>query len=106
MRISDWSSDVCSSDLHVKDVIQRLALGQRAAQRVGRVDAGDFQRTRVQVCAGEWFHVRGYRGLQLQVAAFVHDQRHRGDFEQGVVFGVEAAEIGRAACRERVCQYV
>src|SRR3546814_20647424 len=42
MRISDWSSDVCSSDLSAPDTLQRcLNMGQRAAQRIG---AGDLMR--------------------------------------------------------------
>src|SRR3546814_2717114 len=36
MRISDWSSDVCSSDLHVVDVA-RHADGQ-AFHRIGQID--------------------------------------------------------------------
>src|SRR3546814_1652439 len=38
MRISDWSSDVCSSDLLVHDVLERLWLGwreQRTLQALG-----------------------------------------------------------------------
>src|SRR3546814_3882120 len=38
MRISDWSSDVCSSDLFVEDLVQggveRLRGGQVAAERL------------------------------------------------------------------------
>src|SRR3546814_7706723 len=74
LRISDWSSDVCSSDL------RRLSDGIRAgAQRRGAartVDAypDDLERPRHQAAA------RGRRdGLR---------------------------QIGRASCRERVCQYV
>src|SRR3546814_17270364 len=38
MRISDWSSDVCSSDL--QDVVQVLALGEAAAQFGGAAAQG------------------------------------------------------------------
>src|SRR3546814_1822021 len=85
LRISDWSSDVCSSDLElghpvgppgllrvveqgrrVEVVDPTLALGGRPVEAVPeRVDAGP---------------ARG------------HDP--------------EAGEIGSASCRERVCQYV
>src|SRR3546814_17366434 len=46
MRISDWSSDVCSSDLHLRDaqIIERNVLAeQRFAghRRAGRRAAGD-----------------------------------------------------------------
>src|SRR3546814_10790955 len=72
MRISDWSSDVCSSDLK-KDAVkcQRLAppfaVGQRDVARA--IGGGQRQR------AGD------------------QDRFQRG-------------KIGRASCRERVCQYV
>src|SRR3546814_8479514 len=62
MRISDWSSDVCSSDL-------------------------DLDRR----------HIAGAIEIGLRLA-----DRHED--EGGVVF--RHAEIGRASCRERVCQYV
>src|SRR3546814_11132013 len=60
MRISDWSSDVCSSDL----------------------PAGQF---------GDAFHLVG-DGAEL--------------FVEGDAFQLLRVEIGRASCRERVCQYV
>src|SRR3546814_9007992 len=80
MRISDWSSDVCSSDL-------------RGLHR--HVDAADDLRA-------------GQRLLLAVLAAQVHQRRHfalgKDDF-LATEFG-EGDEIGRASCRERVCQYV
>src|SRR3546814_4396714 len=68
MRISDWSSDVCSSDLH------RQPGGQPAPEpRRSRRGAPD-----------PWW-----------VAA--------GAFVGALALTVQ---IGRASCRERVCQYV
>src|SRR3546814_18048136 len=71
MRISDWSSDVCSSDLH---------------RSACRPDSGFFRHSRRQrlclaVAAGRYLAFAGA------------EQPDRG-------------EIGRASCRERVCQYV
>src|SRR3546814_3052364 len=65
MRISDWSSDVCSSDL-----TGRGGDGARFGHAVARQ------------------HVPSRR-------------RHPGSERRG-----RSAEIGRASCRERVCQYV
>src|SRR3546814_9441455 len=63
MRISDWSSDVCSSDLFARaELGQILALG------------------------GEHAH-------------FIDQMHTAGGHHQYL-------EIGRASCRERVCQYV
>src|SRR3546814_5220009 len=72
MRISDWSSDVCSSDLRCR----RPAMARRqAGQRLHR---------KAQTVAGTPVMERA---KQSKAAI----KRH---------------EIGRASCRERVCQYV
>src|SRR3546814_4350880 len=80
MRISDWSSDVCSSDLDVGDRIGPVGdavvlIAVEEAER--RQEAGPDE---------------GAEGGEEQEAA----QVHAGD----------AGQIGRASCRERVCQYV
>src|SRR3546814_13690250 len=89
MRISDWSSDVCSSDLadppgHVLRNIGGVpgegigAVGDDAAVRqVRKADAERHRRPTVD------------RGEQ-------HQCDTPGDQQQ----------IGRASCRERVCKYV
>src|SRR3546814_1416771 len=82
MRISDWSSDVCSSDL------QQIDLGQAA------VAAKDI---------GVALIARKHDGSVRQVTQSVHAT------QAGAARGfddLQAAEIGRASCRDRVCQYV
>src|SRR3546814_4710585 len=84
MRISDWSSDVCSSDLMTQRAAKPL---DRAAQRVLIFD-GNLRR----------------HGKHLEQPELLHEQ---GGKPVGPV--VEVArdqQIGRASCRERVCQYV
>src|SRR3546814_4794446 len=83
MRISDWSSDVCSSDLVVE---HRLHL-------VLAVVKGAFE--------GDIEDVRRQHGGHLAAL-------HLGDATHGVQHeDVDLlVEIGRASCRERVCQYV
>src|SRR3546814_7137287 len=72
MRISDWSSDVCSSDLCMQHV--GTAVGPaRLALEFGRDERDDEIEDR-EVVGG-----RVASGLR---------------------------QIGRASCRERVCQYV
>src|SRR3546814_3060151 len=100
MRISDWSSDVCSYDL--------LGVGTDARQhRLRRRDvllgdavdaldailaAVDGQRPRLRRAVGR----RDLQGRRLRrVAAEAKDEA-----------AVGGGEIGRASCRERVCQYV
>src|SRR3546814_7996072 len=85
MRISDWSSDVCSSDLDEQvDVCPAGDLGHDAA--VGRVE--------VDLAADDRGEHRG--------ATF--DDRRGGLVAGGL--DAEDPAIGRAACRERVWQYV
>src|SRR3546814_12697459 len=77
MRISDWSSDVCSSDLIVQqtatsDVGQTLdgiaMLGQRSQNRfdvnTGRLHDHVFQRTATQLLAGTRIGVGEYLAQQ------------------------------------------
>src|SRR3546814_9426872 len=68
MRISDWSSDVCSSDL--PGAIVWLNTSRDLAK---------------QKCPKE--------------AAFLHQATER-------IYAGLLLKIGRASCRERVCQYV
>src|SRR3546814_3060003 len=81
MRISDWSSDVCSSDLaHFACVF--VGNSQLAANLLVdqfRETLGGFDRQSVQV--------------QIILVAIRREPFTRD-------------EIGRASCRERVCQYV
>src|SRR3546814_9162227 len=88
MRISDWSSDVCSSDL-VDPVAQELVTAEPEVARVGDDRVEDSLRR-----ATDRVPRRGH----------AHDRVHGG----GALVGREAAlhEIGRASGRERVCQYV
>src|SRR3546814_6675297 len=67
MRISDWSSDVCSSDLPST----RRGCRRPGARRVRR------------------------RGPQARRAT-----------SSARLIATTATKIGRASCRERVCQYV
>src|SRR3546814_18142124 len=89
MRISDWSSDVCSSDL-----VERVA---RAYRRREQVLAG-LQATRLAGELGgdrEQHRLADHPGVRQLVRDLLEPgaaRHHHG--------------IGRAACRERVCQYV
>src|SRR3546814_6704374 len=77
MRISDWSSDVCSSDLRVgKD-------NNLAVLRPGLAAEWD------QAANGELTPYDVVPGSTKKVA-----------------WVCEKGQIGRASCRERVCQYV
>src|SRR3546814_20926919 len=80
MRISDWSSDVCSSDLPDLVAQREFAMG------------GNLLRRSAAPLRGVGF--RGFFSCTPKQVAGVGIGRHRH------------LQIGRASCRERVCQYV
>src|SRR3546814_4252205 len=89
MRISDWSSDVCSSDL-----IQRQR-GRRLGQRdLGPGTEDDARSDHPLDPALDGAGGQIYVSAQLRIG------------EPGVILQQEEDQIGRASCRERVCQYV
>src|SRR3546814_5712891 len=85
MRISDWSSDVCSSDL--------------GAESQAFIDAE---------LAGNLSQFWSDRGMHLEhFPDAVQKEFHTLAHEQNTLrVAQNSAEIGRASCRERVCQYV
>src|SRR3546814_17186410 len=107
MRISDWSSDVCSSDLLVAG-----RSGGRGIWRVldisGRVNlsGGGNDPTPIQGAPRAQSHLAwcwlSVNDLQLQLFGCVRPSREGGRTEMLMHEG----QIGRASGRERVCQYV
>src|SRR3546814_3180872 len=85
MRISDWSSDVCSSDLHVPQ--PTLEVDDAVTLLVTARDTARGHMALVVTATGLALAF-GQRldGLALMQAGFVDE------------------EIGSASCRERVCQ--
>src|SRR3546814_1799310 len=75
MRISDWSSDVCSSDLPVQLVLLILLVFSFLSWVI---IIRKYTQTKAALEDAEAFEERFWSG----------------------------GEIGRASCRERVCQYV
>src|SRR3546814_4507864 len=97
MRISDWSSDVCSSDLFGEGGGDQHLPGLELARFELLVGVDD-----VDVAA-----------RPALVADIIGEGFRQRDFGLGERLGIAAArlgdrldEIGRASCRERVCQYV
>src|SRR3546814_10508088 len=87
MRISDWSSDVCSSDLLAIQAFDHDATGDAkpAPELHGGIDHPLGRLGGVHL---------GHRGLA-------------GDAVGAAILGPGGAvETGRASCRDRVCQYV
>src|SRR3546814_12240371 len=102
MRISDWSSDVCSSDLVVDlvgialddgdDAVKvkpRRLVGLQLGAEGGAVVGGDIQRGQGGAAvSSDLDRLVGFLGREDNPVVAVGDQ------------------IGRAPCRERVCQDV
>src|SRR3546814_2058795 len=79
MRISDWSSDVCSSDLHAERMVDQ------AVAALVNSDAGLAEKV-----------IRDDAVL---------DEGQR-EIDDKAILIIAKRQIGRASCRERVCQYV
>src|SRR3546814_12187187 len=106
MRISDWSSDVCSSDLSLQQLLEA-------------VDAvtAEFDHANVTVIVDATFGHRIDASEREQYEQKVNSGQiitpPAGVIGRGDAFLLEVADradaiisIGRASCRERVCQYV
>src|SRR3546814_14570984 len=103
MRISDWSSDVCSSDLRrctratgrpspTSSTAGWPRARQPADSAFAAPDAGSGRYSQPV----QWGAIPVPRQLIGQAQLFVREAAARNRQE----------EIGRASCRERVCQYV
>src|SRR3546814_3525887 len=97
MRISDWSSDVCSSDLGVDWGNTSLALGGGYDRRkfIG-AEGTILEQANGVVDENIWLAANLDR--QLDARSGLGFNAYANWFESGF-------EIGRASCRERAWQY-
>src|SRR3546814_11249167 len=105
MRISDWSSDVCSSDLPMtpahfaalkEDFFAHLASRDRLYRQQLFGGSQPEYRVGVQLLTEYAWHSQFVRTLLCRPSA---DELAAFESEYTI-------KIGRASCRERVCQYV
>src|SRR3546814_12230085 len=112
MRISDWSSDVCSSDLrNIGALIADELVAREADIAFGHLDQRLGERLDEQVVDAELDPLRFERGIefaaQFQQLVELDIDREIDVRDRLLRFGQAAgAKIGRASCRERVCRYV
>src|SRR3546814_15757678 len=115
MRISDWSSDVCSSDLTsvIRDTPGHSAHPQEVHREEQNVYADEedpemnLTQELVELPAADLREPVIEAGKKRKDRAKRQHIMEVGNHIIGVVqIVVDTTEIGRASCRERVCQYV
>src|SRR3546814_9667070 len=121
MRISDWSSDVCSSDL--ARMFAGIDLLGRCTGIVGVEELLPGERLVVSAAGphveqgwSPWDYVQSGKGFSFDNAAQALRETLKDSigawstcFDHilvGASGGLDSSKIGRASCRERVCQYV
>src|SRR3546814_21079884 len=98
MRISDWSSDVCSSDLfHIRPINVVVFHGSMITYLEGGFPLRCFQRLSrpyIATLLPRWHDDRSTRGMFTPVLSY-----------SGQLLSIIDAhgKIGRASCRERGC---
>src|SRR3546814_16238754 len=108
MRISDWSSDVCSSDL-ISILLDRFAQGGiwGAAIGTGVLTAAlsAIMNNMPTVLVGA-LSIDGSHASGVVKEAMIYANVIGCDLGPKITPIGSLAKIGRASCRERVCQYV
>src|SRR3546814_14154385 len=102
MRISDWSSDVCSSD-HLLIFFARqgqLVVLDMLLEDQVRGAREDIVRSHEEILLEAFFLAPVLSGQDLLIGlrARIHDVG-------GAYVALELHQLGSASCRDRVCQY-
>src|SRR3546814_6123814 len=97
MRISDWSSDVCSSDLMENAVKLAHAVGEKL-MFPAFIKARPTYKHAAENHRPVWLETgSGAKAAAEEIRAVLAEVERRMTSQE---------EIGRASCRERGCQYV
>src|SRR3546814_12042555 len=106
MRISDWSSDVCSSDLGQRqqqaDARRDVALAETRHQHQRAAEPDEDQQQREGLLGKQL----GKHGKRRYPSAIMRSKRPWEKVVRLLSMKGSISKIGRASCRERVCQYV
>src|SRR3546814_1046649 len=102
MRISDWSSDVCSSDLWIRDDLAKYQNNKACDVCIGHRLKPEALAVKIDA-----LHISQVAEFSVAQAAawFAALNAKLRPKDQEIAARI-LKEIGRASCRERVCQYV
>src|SRR3546814_10625792 len=109
MRISDWSSDVCSSDLlSLPAWIPGSYLIRDFSRQIETIRASSRGKPVEISKTGNhtWQCEPCQATLEIEYTVYAWDLSVRGAHIDETHAFVNGTKIGRASCRERVCQYV
>src|SRR3546814_12693742 len=120
MRISDWSSDVCSSDLrqtmsvqsgiveNVRDDAQTLSqIVAKSQGAEGSLAAQQATNQLLALATKQQFQLQNLMAAQFRTDSLAAARRTQSAREaRARTTRFLGDEIGRASWRERVCQYV
>src|SRR3546814_15285594 len=112
MRISDWSSDVCSSDLaanrEMADQVIKMC-GELGMEHVIDIElpvsVTDLRPTVLKLKQAGDIDVLYHTGHDVHLVKLVQECAALGFNPKAILGGYLTTEIGRASCRARVCQY-
>src|SRR3546814_7448526 len=96
LRISDWNSDVCSSDLHLADL--RRIYGYRTFSGRGARDLREWSAREAEAATSN-------EDLARRFVAECRRTRTILPGSSTIERLCPAAQLGRASGRDRVCQY-
>src|SRR3546814_20730243 len=106
MRISDWSSDVCSSDLeglyYIVDRAKDMIVS--GGENIYSAEIENVLSTHPAVAGVAVIGVPDARWGESVKAVVIVREGHPSD--EDLLIAHCRSQIGRASCRERVCQYV
>src|SRR3546814_5490904 len=100
MRISDWSSDVCSSDLTRPGCTTESGRTMVTVMVTGAATAADINVEDIIICEEESAILTPTSSLANPIFNWYRNADKTDKVSNQTI------EIGRASCRERVCQYV
>src|SRR3546814_13167953 len=108
MRISDWSSDVCSSDLHemIDGLVTRFMPEKSYPEQWDTKGLHEECRRLlgIDLPVDDWAKEEGIDDAAIRERVIQASDRKMA--ETAANFGPEIMQIGRASGRERVWQYV